>query len=136
MDPRRWNKAKSEVMLNNVGNINSYNDYQQKYIEKKRIGSGTFGTVVVVEAIGKNRFLAAKFIPLNPDLLKYIEIEIKLLQTFKHPYIMKIADELYIKESSSIEETDKVIIISELAEESLKELIQRKKDSDEMISEE
>ncbi len=53
-----------------------------------------------------------------------------------HPNIMRIVDDIYLKESSSPDEFDKVIIISELAEESLDGFIKKKIDSNQMISEE
>ncbi len=92
--------------------------------------------MIIVKAKNMTKFMAAKFINLDPDFKQYIKTEIQVLQTLKHPNIMRILDDIYLKQASSIDEFDKVIIISELAEESLEDFIQRKKNAGEMITEE
>ncbi len=63
---------------------------------------------------------------MNTDYIKYIENEIQVLQKLNHPNILKMVDDVYLKKSSVINERDEVIVISDLAEESLDSLIQKK----------
>ncbi len=136
MESRQKPNAQNKPKLNNVGNIKTYNEFTKKYEIVKPIDEGGFGTVFVVKTKSKNRYLAAKFIPLNADYQKYIETEIQILQQQNHMNIMKLADDIYIRQSLSPDEKDKVIIISELDEESLDTFIKSKMESDEIIKEE
>ena len=70
--------------------------FTSNYRNEGPIGSGAFGTVSKVMHGVSKKYFAAKFIPLNPDYQIYIEREISLLQSLKHPNIIKIEDDVYI----------------------------------------
>ncbi|CAD6197746.1 unnamed protein product [Caenorhabditis auriculariae] len=91
-----------------------------EWVLNELIAAGSFGKVYrafTFEASGRRRLVAAKMIPAQRNVIKFIEAEIDILRTLQHPNLVKYYD-------FEVGETD-VVIFMELCSEGTLERICR-----------
>lgn len=79
--------------------------FTHKYKKIKVIGSGQFGKAILVEvrATGMPAVVKVSALPNNHyHNMETLENEIRIMETFDHPYIVKIIDHLKLQKSICI----------------------------------